>query len=285
MSDDMPSGGRIMLGECPIEFNLEILSKADLQSTKKAENDSRSPLNLNNDFLGNHQTASTKARASPNDSEQFDGVTIDVQAQMVDGKARDAPNSDAVHQTKPPPLEVMGFVNTPNRIQNGECPILLLNGARAPDRSILNVTPNEVETKEYGQYSILQGSNSGQVYETSLSLLKSNEVPTLAEFYHHLGGKYYKSETEYLYLNGKGDYIPMTDFLVKVESRVTEKDTDGTTKDYISFKCMTLTAGGRLKKSYMTSGVAFLPSSKAKQLTDLLPQTKLLYRDLKPLQQ
>ena len=120
MSDDVYSDRRIMPGECPIQFDPDILSKADLQSMKKEDNGSRSPPNSNNDFLGNQQTASTEARASPNNSERFNGVTIDVQAKIVDGKARDAP--DGQIKEKPPPLEVMGFVNPPNhQFQNVRC--------------------------------------------------------------------------------------------------------------------------------------------------------------------
>ena len=233
MSDDVYSDSRIMPGECPIQFDPNILLKADLQSMKKADNGSRSPPNSNNDFLGNQQTASTEARASPNNSERFNGVTIDVQAKIVDGKARDAP--DGQIKEKPPPLEVMGFVNPPNKIQNGECPMLFLSGNRDPDRKIVNTTPVKAETTDYGEYHFLQGHNDGRIETVSMSVFQVPEKDNSSDYY-HLGGKYYKSETEYMYLNGKGDYIPMTDFLIKVESRVIEKDADGTTKDYISFK-------------------------------------------------
>lgn len=233
MSEDVRSCRRIMSGECPIQFNQDILLKADLQSMKKADNDSRSPPNSNNNYFGSQQTASTAARASPDNSERFNGVTIDVQAKIVDGKARDA--SDGQIKEKTPPLEVMGFIKPPNKIQNGECPILLLSGNRDPDRKIIDTTPVEAETTEYGEYHVLQGFNDGRIETVSMSVIQVPEKDNSTDYY-HLGGKYYKSETEYLYLNGKGDYIPMTDFLVKIESRVIEKDADGTTKDYIRFK-------------------------------------------------
>jgi len=112
-------------------------------------------------------------------SEQFNGVTINFQAKIVDGKARDAP--DGQIQAKPPPLEVITFVNKPNQIQNGECPILLISGNRDPDRKIVNTKPVEAATTDYGEYHVLQGCNDGRVETVSMSVFQVPEKRQLDE--------------------------------------------------------------------------------------------------------
>ena len=105
-------------------------------------------------------------------------------------------------------------VRSCRRIMLGECPMLFLSGNRDPDRKIVNTTPVKAETTNYGEYHFLQGHNDGRIETVSMSVFQVPEKDNSADYY-HLGGKYYKSETEYMYLNGKGDYIPMTDSLSK----------------------------------------------------------------------
>lgn len=124
------------------------------------------------------------------------------------------------------PLEVMGFHNPPNKIQPGECPMGFVDGERNADGTMKPVHAVELSTQGYGNYSVLWGNHRGQIRSWQLPN-ESAGAKAPAKFT-HLGGKFYQGEDGYYWQDAKGNFLPMTDFFVKVTEHQQRKAVDGT---------------------------------------------------------
>ena len=123
-----------------------------------------------------------------------------------------------VNMRSPPPKEVVALYDAPRESDGRMKQLPVMTGS----------------TVAYGNYEFLYQDHQGAIKTAPLepSLFK-NESVDLA--YENIGGDYYANDNGYYYLNKHNNYVPMTDFKIRVIERRVTSNVDGSQKDEVEF--------------------------------------------------
>ena len=113
-------------------------------------------------------------------------------------------------------------------------PMLLLSGERNPDGTMKNILHEKLPTQLYGLYCVLKADKCGNIAQIPFPKMVEAESPS--EEFKHLGGKFYEGRNAYYFKDAKGDFVPMSDFLLKIREKQRRARLDGTISEVFVVK-------------------------------------------------